>query len=216
MFAFMENVKIGPRIMLALALPLLGMIFFSGTVVLEKRQTVKNVKHLEHLAELAPAIGALVHEMQKERGASAGFIASKGKRFADILPAQRKNTDGKRAAFLAALKNFKVSNYGSDFAAKIDGATGALSKLDGIRGRVAGLSTTMPQMAKYFTSTIGKFLAIIEQMAVLSTEADVTDTVAAYTSFLQGKERAGIERAMGAAGFGAGEFHPPFIRSSSD
>ncbi len=208
MFSLLENIKITQRIMLALALPVLGMMFFSGSIVLEKRQAVKNMKRLEHLADLAPIISALVHEMQKERGASAGFITSKGKRFADMLSSQRLETDSKRAALLAALKNFRASDYSSDLTVKIDLATEALTKIDPLRERVLGFTITAPKIAKYFTPTIKKFLAIIEEMAILSTRAEITDAVSAYTSFLQGKERAGVERALGAIGFGAGTFNP--------
>ena len=61
-------------------------------------------------------------------------------------------------------------------------------------------------MAAYYTPTIAKLLAIVEEMTLLSTDATITRDIIAYTSFLQAKERAGIERAMGGAGFGAGKF----------
>ncbi len=38
-------------------------------------------------------VNTLVHEMQKERGYSAGFIASKGKNFPQELSEQRQMTD---------------------------------------------------------------------------------------------------------------------------
>ncbi|HEC14794.1 MAG TPA: methyl-accepting chemotaxis protein, partial [Rhodospirillales bacterium] len=212
MFAFMENVKITQRILLALVLPVFGMMFFSGSIVLEKQKTVTHMQRLERLADLAPTISALVHEMQKERGASAGFIASKGKQFSDILASQLKKTDGKRTTLLAVLRNFNVSDYDRTLSVKIDTATVALAKVDAIRARVGSFSVTMPKMAGYYTSAIAKFLAIIEEMGVLSTQANITDAVTAYTSFLQGKERAGIERAMGTIGFGAGAFAPGVYR----
>ena len=62
--------------------------------------------------------------------------------------------------------------------------------------------------SSYYTSTIAKLLSITEEMAVVSTDARVTKLITAYTSLLQAKERAGIERAMGGAGFGAGKFAP--------
>jgi len=44
-----------------------------------------------HSIELSVQLGDVLHEMQKERGASAGFLASKGKEFGEILISQRKN-----------------------------------------------------------------------------------------------------------------------------
>ena len=45
---------------------------------------------------LSQKLSALIHETQKERGASAGFIASGGKKYVDILPKQRLTTDNKK------------------------------------------------------------------------------------------------------------------------
>jgi len=63
-------------------------------------------------------------------------------------------------------------------------------------------------MRDYRTGAITNLLHIVEEMGVLSTDEHVTTQMAAYTTLLQAKERAGIERAMDAAGFGAGQFKP--------
>ncbi|MHA1566678.1 MAG: nitrate- and nitrite sensing domain-containing protein, partial [Alphaproteobacteria bacterium] len=55
-------------------------------------------------------------------------------------------------------------------------------------------------------------LSIVEEMALVSTDSQVSNAITAYTAFLLGKERAGIERAMGSAGFGAGKFAPDLHR----
>ena len=188
------------------------MLLFSGFLLVEKRQVATDMGSLKGLAGLAPVVSGLVHELQKERGASAGFIASKGKRFADTLPGQRKTTDTKRSQLEDTLKTFDAAAYGSGLVKKIGAATQAISLLDGKRSEISNLAITVPQMAGYYTPTIAKLLSIVEEMAVLSTDAQVTNAITAYTTFLQGKERAGIERAMGASGFGAGKFAPATYR----
>ncbi|RLA73287.1 MAG: chemotaxis protein, partial [Epsilonproteobacteria bacterium] len=47
-----------------------------------------NIKDTSALIKLSVKMSAVLHELQKERGASAGFIGSKGKKFVDILPKQ--------------------------------------------------------------------------------------------------------------------------------
>jgi len=205
---FMSNVKIGKRIIFALALPVLGLLVISGLSVVEKNQTASEMARLQELARLAPTISALVHEMQKERGASAGFIASKGKRFATKLPAQRQVTNQKRTALKAALAKFDAAGFGSALVAKLSAARSAVAGLDGARQGVSSLSFKVGQMARYYTGTIAKLLTVVEEMGSLSRDAEVTRAITAYTAFLQGKERAGIERAMGASGFSAGKFAP--------
>ena len=54
---------------------------------------ISNAKSLQRHVNLALVTNQLVHELQKERGMSAGFIGSKGASFASALPDQRRLTD---------------------------------------------------------------------------------------------------------------------------
>ncbi|WP_135080028.1 bacteriohemerythrin [Terasakiella sp. SH-1] len=208
----LNNMKIRSRIILAMALPVIGLLFFAGSIVLDKRDVSTNMTRLTTLADLAPTISALVHELQKERGTSAGFIGGKGQKFQDKLANQRQESDIKYGVLQQAFKAFPIDDFSDALKGKMTAASGALEKLEGKRKQVSGLELTIPQMAGYYTPTIAKLLSIIEEMAVLSDDAQVTGAIASYTAFLQAKERAGIERAMGSGGFSAGKFKPVIYR----
>ncbi|MEO5336560.1 MAG: nitrate- and nitrite sensing domain-containing protein [Magnetospirillum sp. WYHS-4] len=202
----LSNVRIGARIAIALVLPILGLLLFSGLVVVDRMGEESKTRQLEALVTTGPVISAFVHEMQKERGMSAGFLSSKGESFKDDLPKQRKTADDKRTLAEKALKGIDLGRYGAQFAAKVRDAEAAVGKLDDTRRQVSALGIAPPDSAGYYTGTIAKLLAIVEETALLSTDALVTKQIVAYTSLLYGKERSGIERALGAAGFGAGTF----------
>jgi len=208
----LANMKIGSRIALALVLPILGLLFFSGNSILDKHLVFSEMEALQELADIAPAISGVVHELQKERGTSAVYIGSKGKKFAEQLPKQHSDTNAAMETMETALQSFNANAFGGNLSTKLDTALTALAELNAKRDGVKGFNLTVPQMAKYYTGTIAKLLSIVEEMAVISTNAHVTKTITAYTSFLQAKERAGQERAMGGAGFGAGKFSPPIYR----
>ena len=208
----MKNLKIKYRIFLIVSVAITGMLVFSGLQLWEKRQVAGEMESLESLAEMGPVVSGLVHELQKERGASAGFISSKGTKFGEKLRAQRDSTDEKRAVLDEALAAFDAEAYGSSLVGKVEAAGDAVAELQGKRDQVSGLDLTVPAMAGYYTPTIAKLLSIVEEMAMLSTDAAVSNQITAYTSFLQAKERAGVERAMGAGGFSAGEFKPAIYR----
>lgn len=212
MFSFLENAKVSKRISMGLILPVLGMLYFSGTAILEKQAVVSEMESLQELANLAPTISALVHELQKERGTSAVFIGSKGTKFVSELPQQWALSSKKHTVLDDTLKVFDAQSFSDNLSNKIQAATQALANLEATRKQVNARTITVPKMAGYYTPTIAKLLKIVEEMAVLSTNAQVTKQIAAYTSFLQGKERSGIERAMGGAGFGAGQFKPVIYR----
>jgi len=212
MMRILKNTKIGVKISLALALPVLGLLFFSGYTAVGKFQTAQEMGRVLALADLAPTISALVHEMQKERGASAGFIGSKGNKFTKKMPDQRPVTDDKYEALQKAFTQFDTSQYAATLRAKITAATDALMELAAVRSQVSNIEISIPKMAGYYTPTIGKLLSVIEEMALLSTDVSISQSITAYTAFLQGKERAGIERAMGSGGFSAGKFKPVIYR----
>ncbi|MBT3371434.1 MAG: methyl-accepting chemotaxis protein [Rhodospirillaceae bacterium] len=205
--AILNDLSIGKKLALAVLLPVIGLMVISSQLVHDRYQTMADMGRVRMLADFAPTVSALVHELQKERGRSAGFIGSKGKKFVDTLPAQRTDTNGKRAAFETAYKSFAFTAFDAELAAQAETAFSQLQALPGMRGQVDGLKTTVPGMAKYYTSTIAKLLGVVAQMLRNSTDDQVSKSIGGYIAFLQAKERAGQERAMGAGGFGAGKFN---------
>ncbi|MEL7029429.1 MAG: methyl-accepting chemotaxis protein, partial [Pseudomonadota bacterium] len=177
-------------------------------IVLEARKAGE-LRQLQQLGELAPSLSGLVHELQKERGNSAGFIGSGGDAtFTDRLAAQRLISNEAREGLAAAVAAFPAESYGATFADKLNAAMDDVARLEEERVAVSALNRSVGAMAAYYTGAIAKLLRVIEEMAILSTDSQTTQAITAYTNFLQAKERAGIERAMGSAGFSAGAFAP--------
>ncbi len=205
--AIFNNLSIGKKLALAVLLPVIGLMVFSSQLVHDRYQTMSDMGRVRMLAEFAPTVSALVHELQKERGRSAGFIGSKGKKFVQTLPAQRTDTNVKRAAFETEYKAFAFSAFDAELSTQAKSAFTQLQALQDMRGQVDGLKTTVPGMAKYYTGTIAKLLGVVAQMLRNSTDDQVSKSIGGYIAFLQAKERAGQERAMGAGGFGAGKFN---------
>lgn len=211
----MQNISIKFRIMAVAIVALTGLVVSSGYIVLDKRSTVSSMSQLNEMAMLAPELSAVVHELQKERGASAVYIGSKGSRFSDVLSRQRKDTDVKFSDLKKQLNSFDAKDFGDTLDRKMSSAMSELAQLQVTRDKVQGFDYTTPQMAKYYTGTIAGVLSVVEEMTLLSDDAEVTRSIIAYTNFLQMKERAGIERAVGAGAFGAGKFssaaHQQFV-----
>ena len=204
----MKNAKIATRVIILIAIGTVALLGFATKEIVSSYIAYSDSSNLGRLAKLAPAANLVVHEMQKERGASAVFIGSKGTNFTKELPDQRQSTNNARSGLTDALNGFPVEQYGEEFKARVDAALSALNQLDQSRKGVTDLSSSVGQVAKYYSSTIQKLLAIAEIMGQLSQDPDIARDIIAYTNFLQAKERAGIERAMGAAGYSSGKFSP--------
>ena len=92
------------------------------------------------LTGIAPEISALVHELQKERGRSAGFIGSGGDAaLGDKLDAQRRETDGKAQAADAALADFDASAYSPALASEIAALRRHIAELARVRGEISAI-----------------------------------------------------------------------------
>ncbi|MBK8174994.1 MAG: nitrate- and nitrite sensing domain-containing protein [Rhodospirillales bacterium] len=213
MWHFLENKQIRFRIGLAVFLPLIVLVGLSAYQVNVKLAETRRIDRLSALVDLAPVISSLIHELQKERGMSAGFISSKGAKFADDIPAQRQHSDGALTAVNAAFAGDAAGLSESGLSPFIRDARQGLDQLPAMRKRISSLELPVKDAAAYYTGTIASLLGMIEQLAVVSDQPRVSRAVVAYMALLRAKEAAGLQRAMGAAGFGAGKFeHDVYVR----
>jgi len=195
-----------------LIFPILGLAFFAINSVNDKSAIVAEMQSVQQLSQLAVKVSALVHETQKERGATAGFLGSKGKKFVSELPAQRDNTDNKNAALISFMAAFDREGYSSEFNNQLSSALSKLESIQDIRSEVSTMNIATGDAIAYYTSMNGAFLNVIGQMTELTNNGEVTRLIAAYTNFLLGKERAGVERAVMSNTFARDNFGPGMFK----
>lgn len=203
------KIRFGILILGAMA-PLVALAsFYSWSMIHEKRDRSYQLITVEKLAHLAPVLSSLVHELQKERGASAGFVGSKGQKFRLKLMEIREETDVREQDFDRKIEAYeRQEGLGSVLSKALSQVQGSLGKLETVRKRVDGLGLTVPELASYYTGTITRLLKTIEELSSLSSDDRVLRCISAYMALLQAKERAGLERAMGSVGFSKGKFEP--------
>ncbi|MDY0873213.1 bacteriohemerythrin [Dongia rigui] len=206
-----NDLRIGKRILIALLIPMLGLLAVSLLAVADKYRLWAEMRQLQSMAELAPEISALGHELQRERGASAIYLGSKGGLYKTELDTQRQATDAQIAKLKAALGADGMQGLGA-VAQPADDAVAALAAVSDMRQSITDLKTGVADMAGYYTPIIRRLIASVEKMAPLSHNANIGRAILAYAAFLQGKERMGVERAMGGAGFSAGKFDGELFR----
>lgn len=200
--------------LLLVILPLImALCYFSGTKIITTNNAKNATSDIYNFVELSAFNSRLVHELQKERGMSAGYIGSKGTKFVTNLPTQRKETDKR----LADLKNYLSRNSSKlkshpDLWAVVDDANKMISDLESMRSGISGLSTPLGDALKYYTTLNATLLSVPGLAVRISKVAGISRSLAAYYEFLQGKERAGIERAVLSNTFGRGEFAPGLFK----
>lgn len=173
--------------------------------------TVTEKQRLEEVSvlnELSEKLSMLIHETQKERGASAGFIGSKGKKFIDILPKQHSATDRRRSEYETYLASMDLNNYSDELRKEVREVNNYLLKINTMRADVKSLKASVKNAVVFYTMMNRHILNVAGINAKLSQNAELVKSLSAYTNFLKSKERAGIERAVLSATFANDAFGP--------
>ena len=203
------NISIGRRIALSIILPMMAVLWFATSAILTERGRVMAAASLVEMSDIAVALSNAVHELQKERGTTNGFLGSKGAKFGEQLVAQRGLTDGAVGALRDRLKVVDRARFDGGIIQALDSAVTALNDLPARRGKVDHFTITPAEAIAAYSQDIARSLEIVPQMAAFSSDNEMASLITAYASYMQAKERAGQERALGSAGFAAGHFEIP-------
>ena len=195
------------RILMVVSILLITMIIFATTTLNSYWTEKAALDKVQGLATFSPIVSNVIHELQKERGTSAGFISSKGaSQFNHSLNLQKISTDKIIQRFEAELDIFPEEEYSRELVIKIQTALSQLNNISTERNRVQNMSASVSDMAKYYTNTISELLDIIKEATNLTSDAHLLQMTTTYIAMLETKERAGLERAMGAGSFATGTF----------
>ncbi|RXK07121.1 methyl-accepting chemotaxis protein [Halarcobacter bivalviorum] len=202
----LSKLSIKQKLILIMSIPLCIVILLAAKLGYNSFMYYSNLKSLDNVIVLSTKIGALVHETQKERGMTAGYLGSKGTKFHDKLPGQRELTNGRLNEMKSYLASFNAKGYSQEFNENLDKSLEMLTNLSSIRSKVTGLNIPASEAIGYYTNVNTSLLNTISSITKLSTNAKVSQDVIAYLNFLLSKERAGIERAVGTNTFARDNF----------
>ncbi|MES2013462.1 MAG: nitrate- and nitrite sensing domain-containing protein [Pseudomonadota bacterium] len=202
------NITTRSKLVLLTAIPTLAMLYFAGSVSLEKASVSKEMVKLESMIEIAVEMGETVHALQKERGMSALYLGSKGAKFSNELPAQRIEADKRIDALNKKLEKLDITESKKDISALLDTVKSNLTELKNKRSNITALSITGSESGTYYTQTIKSLLDFATKISTLSSNSEISRRSSAYVNLLQYKERTGIERALLSSVFSAGSLTP--------
>ncbi|MEM8926140.1 MAG: nitrate- and nitrite sensing domain-containing protein, partial [Actinomycetota bacterium] len=187
--------------------PLIGLLGFSARSMVSDRASADDAARTQLIMEFAVRGGNLLHETQKERGATALYMASGGTRFVEELPAQHTTTDGRRAEFETFLNEHR-SDLPAGVLDMAESVQADLGDLEGRRSQVLALGIDRGEVIRWYTAMNAKVIDAVAAGGVLAEVPELRGGVAAYGALLNAKERAGIERAQLSAAFAQDEFSP--------
>ena len=202
---FLSLMSFYAKMIAMLAAPLVVLLAFVAGGAFEKLQMSRNVAEITRLSAYAVELGKLVHELQKERGRSSGFLASGGARFGEELEAQRAVTNQAAASAREARVQRPVEASSTDMDAIVGAADEALSDLTPLRARVTSRSLSPSDAVRSYTAMIDALLAAAAKLPDHCMDARLSRSLRAYAAFLVLEEQTGLERAALSAAFARDE-----------
>ncbi len=176
-----------------------------------KNAEIQALQQLSSNCKIVTAVTAMIHQMQRERGCSNIYLASKGERFASQRSSQLANSDSAEEALRSQLKSLYLN--GRETASNmrllnsITLASQGMDNLSLLRDEVNQHSITPLDSTRAYSRLIAGLLAVIFEAADVAGDPSITRLLVALFNFIQGKEYAGQERAWGALGFAETHFN---------
>ena len=129
-------------------------ILLTIVVLINLSYNAQNVSHASNgadLLSLTENAASLVHELQKERGMSAGYLGSKGIKFRQELGVQRNIVDKKLFAYIQ-FTELHEDDFSDGLKTSISSILNNLSQLEKIRSRVDQLTISLPDALGFYTA----------------------------------------------------------------
>jgi methyl-accepting chemotaxis protein len=208
MLGFLNNMRISRRLVLAILGPSLCAAFFAGWMLEHKNEERQIAERVVAIGRLSPLISSLVHEMQKERGLSALYLSSKGEKSGAELKTQRNSTDKAVDSLSTELKKTDLQSFGEKFQGLAKTAAGTILEAKANREKIDKLALDPRAAIAAYTAAVQRYIDLVTIMPSLESQGGIGNAITAYGAIMLAKERAGQERATGAAGFSAGKFTP--------
>jgi len=193
-------------IILAVALPLGGLIWYSIRDATKEQKTAQEMNNLKKLTNLVSETSKMVYELEEERGMSAIFLASGGRKMGGLNSLHRMELDKEMAVikekWRAGEGDIKDARIREPFIDSLE----ALDEIGSVRARVDSLEIPLNEMLAYYTETINRFFDIAVAMGLGSPDPDLANFITSYVNLMHLKDAAGVERAIGSIAIARGAF----------
>ena len=203
-----SNMSIKAKVALLILVSIIALSYQVGVDTYQKYQEVQTTNQEKKYTQIAVAVSSLVHELQKERGMSAGYIDSHGEKFTNRLRKQKQQVDAKLVSLKQLLQKIDGSHSDPLFMQKLNEALQKIANISTIRQKVSSLSLSKKEAVAYYTTLNKLFLDSIGAISLVLQDDDLVREVAGFVAFLRAKERAGIIRAIGSAAYASKSVDP--------
>jgi|GEM_PF-2364230 len=185
---------------------LLPMLIFAGMIMYQSWQGAVGAGDVAQLASFSQGVGNLAHELQKERGLSAGFLTSDDPAFKTALQLQRNRSDRELEIFRVSQEAQKLEGRLAQIGSLATKVAVRMEALERYRNQVDQRSLSSQESFEGFTGLIAELIGLTNQIAIISRRQGASELFQANAILIQFAEMGGRERAVVSAAFGRGTF----------
>ena len=194
--SILQNIRIKTILTVLIALSLATIFIFGFFLAQSKYKYYENSNKVVKSLSVSVELGKLIHELQKERGASAGYIGSNGTKFENVLSKQRELSD-KKIDIVMSLKY----NFSNEHEEKFAEIKSHLLNINKIRQKITDQKISVKSAIEFYSNLNAQTIELISKISFQNGKQMLP-----YINFLTAKEKAGIIRAVGSGRFAKGFF----------
>lgn len=199
--SFLSNMSIKTKLTILILVSVVSLSYQVGVDIIKEMEAVKDSKKEKECVSVAIKVSSLVHELQKERGMSAAFVASSGKKFKSELVEQRSHVDAKIEDLKKAFQHERNETERPLFIENLARSLSVFDVLSQIRNKVDRLSISKQEVVAFYSQTNTSLINSIGSIIGQLKDEKLVREMAAFVSFLRAKERSGIIRAVGSSAY---------------
>ena len=209
-----HNLSVKSKFALAILPLIIIIIVFDYLQIQEHYEDYTDSQRLNKAIVVGIEINHAVHELQKERSITTGYLSQQEDDFRQTLLTQRSTTDSTIQAFYDEIARAELEDLVALHTEELRDLGTYFERLTEIRDNVDSRFISADQAISYYSEINEVALRTVNDLISESRNRVAAEQVHAIIYFLKAKERASIERAIGTQAFSLGtlqgEMHSQF------
>ena len=197
----LNNLSIRKKFAIAIIPLLVIIIIFDILQIRENYKDYHDSVRLNKAIVLGIEINHAIHELQKERAITTGYLSNSGAIFTEELKRQRSVTDSTLSAYYNEIENPDLDDLVELHQDDIENLNSYFERLSSLRRQVDQFSLTPDEAIDKYSEIDEYGLNTVNRLISESRDKKAAEQVHAIIYFLKVKERASIERAIGTQAF---------------
>ncbi|MCM8530204.1 MAG: nitrate- and nitrite sensing domain-containing protein, partial [Lentisphaeraceae bacterium] len=185
------------KMLLATLTPVVIALVFIILKISKMQVEKSNMHDVTVLVQLSEKIGNLVHNLQGERGMSAGYLSSGGVNFKDTLDEQRDKVDQEFQALNNYIGTVDLKEIDKSLESEVTRLSVKVKQLqDELRAKIKTQKVQAKEAVDFITKINSEYLDLIRAKTKLNQNTKSLKSMLALVYFMQVKENTGTERAL--------------------